>query len=116
MTCRPCMAVPPPTGDKPAVRGSRSRPYGEREPARPLDCLREQAFPRLSILHEDGADRTVFRRLQNLLLGISLRVNRLGLTVGIELKHVRGKSLAHGIAHTHVVIHPEAQFASHNAS
>src|SRR5262249_21491673 len=112
MTCRPCMAVPPPTGNRRAVWGARSR-WGAGT-ARPLDRLGEQAFPCLSILHKDGADRTVFRRLQNLLLGISLWIARLGLAVGIELKHVRGKGLTHGIPHTHVVIHPDAQFASHN--
>src|SRR5882724_13017709 len=132
MTCRPFIDRPPITS-----AGNRSWPHSRpgscaghsagRVPAPSpkgegagtaihLDSLREQAFPRLGILHEDRADRTVFRRLQDLLYRVSRRIHRFGLPVGIELKHLRGKSLAHRIAHAHVVVYPDAQFTCHDTS
>src|SRR6266481_1167459 len=48
--------------------------------------------------------------------GVPRRIHRFGLPVGIELKHLRGKSLAHRITHAHVVVYPDAQFTCHDTS
>jgi len=41
-------------------------------------------------------------------------IERMRKNIGIELKHPRGKSLAHGIANAHVVVDPHTKFSRHD--
>jgi hypothetical protein len=77
-------------------------------PATGYDELREQAGSGLSVLDKDGADRTALRRLQHFLFRVAGGVECFRLPVGVEAKDRRREGFAHGVAHTPVVIHPDA--------
>src|ERR1700758_2044472 len=82
----------------------------------PFDRLWKQLLPGLGILDEDRADRTVLRRLQDLLDSVACRIDGFRLALLVEPKHLWGDRLAHGIPDADVVVYPDAQFASHWAS
>src|SRR5262249_37551121 len=74
---------------------------------------REQRLARLRILHMDGTDWTVLRRLHDLLNGVPRRIDRLRLTILVEAEYASRDGLAHGVADTHLGIDPNAQLAGH---
>src|SRR6266850_6325334 len=77
--------------------------------------LREQSFSRLCVFHDDGADGTVLRRIQDLLDRIPLRVDRFRLPLLIEYKDLGGNRFAHGIADTHIMINRDSDLSRHDA-
>src|ERR687883_1767156 len=82
----------------------------------PMRRLREQPFPCLRILHDDGADGAILRRLQDLLHRVPLGIDRLRLALLVERKDLWGDGFTHRIANAYVVIHAYANLLSHDAS
>src|SRR6266403_1940905 len=80
---------------------------------RSTPSLREQLFPGFRVLDEDRADRAVLGCLEDLLDRVAGGIDGFRLAVLIEAKHLGGDRLAHGIPDADVVVHPDAQLASH---
>src|SRR5579862_4115653 len=95
----------------PTAGGDNRRPPAlcQGEPSK----LREQLLAGFGVLDDDRAHRAVLRRFEDFFLGVTLRIDRLRLTVVVHAKHIRGVGLAHLIADAEKVIDPDAQLAGH---
>ena len=84
--------------------------------SKPGASSREQALSGVGIFHEDGADRAILGRLQDVLFGVAGGIDGLGLPVIVEPEHPGGDALAHRIPHAHAVVNPDAEVSRHDAS